>query len=132
MSFDSVDGDAAWREPLSDWPPCGENWREFESEITLGLTGATIQAKDPAAAAERWSMLLDRPAVRDGDVFELALENEVVRIVPPVDEDGTGVVGVELVVNDVAAVMERARALNLETADGDVLIGGVTFHAVEG
>jgi hypothetical protein len=23
MSFDSVPGDAAWREPMSDWPPAG-------------------------------------------------------------------------------------------------------------
>src|SRR5580693_8727362 len=26
MSIDSVDGDAAWAEPRSDWPPAGPNW----------------------------------------------------------------------------------------------------------
>ena len=132
LSIDSVTGDEAWREPLSDWPPAGPNWRDFESEVTLGVTAVTIQSRDPAEAAARWSTLLDRPVTHDSGVLELALDGEVIRFVPPVDEDGTGVVGLELVVDDVEAVLERARALGLERPDGSVMIGGVAMTPVAG
>ena len=62
LSIDSVEGGGDWREERSDWPPAGPDWRGFASETSLGLAGVTIQARDPLAAAERWSMLLDRRA----------------------------------------------------------------------
>ncbi|HEX7760504.1 MAG TPA: VOC family protein [Caulobacteraceae bacterium] len=132
LSIDSVEGDPDWREPLSDWPPAGEQWRDHESEVTLGITAVTIQHRDPQVAAERWSVLLDRPVVRDGEAFELALEGEAIRFVAPVDDDGTGVVGLELVVDDVEAVLKRAEAIGVATPGGEVLIGGVTFSPVSG
>ncbi len=132
LSIDSVVGDADWREPLSDWPPAGPHWRDFESEVTLGVTGVSIQHRNPAAAAERFSELLQRPVTRDGPMFELALDNEAIRFVQPVDEDGTGVVGLELVVNDVDAVYDRAIAEGLPGGDGAIHIGGVAFTPVAG
>lgn len=132
LSIDSVEGDPDWREPLSDWPPAGEQWRDYESEITLGITAVTIQHRDPQAAAERWGALLERPIVRDGEAYELALEGEAIRFVPPVDDDGTGVVGLELVVDDVEGVLARAESIGVATPGGEVLIGGVTFSPVSG
>ncbi len=132
LSIDSVEGDAEWREPLSDWPPAGEQWRDYESEITLGITAVTIQHSDPRAAAERWGALLQRPVVQDGAAYELALEGEAIRFVTPVDDDGTGVVGLELVVDDVAAVLERASGIGVATPGGEVWIGGVMFSPVAG
>jgi hypothetical protein len=73
-----------------------------------------------------------RPVTRDGVGWELDLGEEVIRFVPPVDADGTGVVGIELVVDDVAEVRERARTLNLINDEGDILIGGVVFRALSG
>lgn len=131
LSIDSIE-DSDYREPLSDWLAAGENWRDFESETALGITAVTIQHANPKAAAERWSMLLDRPVSHDGDAFQVALENEVIRFVPPVDADGTGVVGVEIVVSDLFGVKDRANAAGLLKDDGDILIGGVSFRAVEG
>jgi len=132
LSIDSVEDDPDWREPLSDWPPAGEQWRDYESEVTLGITSVTIQHRDPQAAAERWGALLERPIVRDGEAYELALEGEAIRFVAPVDDDGTGVVGLELVVDDVEAVLQRAEAIGVLTPDREVLIGGVTFSPVSG
>ena len=132
LSIDSVDGDANWKEPLSDWPPAGDNWRDFESEVTLGITSVTIQHRDPMAAAKRWAELLGRPMAHDGEVFEVALESEAIRFVPPIDPDGTGVVGMELVVSDVEGVLERGRALGLMNDDGEVMIGGVAFRPLAG
>jgi hypothetical protein len=132
LSIDSVEGDPDWREPLSDWPPAGAQWRDYESEVTLGMTAVTIQHRDPRAAAERWSDLLGHPVVQDGDAWEIPLEGEAIRFVPPVDEDATGVIGIELVVDDVEAVLQRAEAIGVATPDGGALIGGVTFTPVSG
>ncbi|HEY5106027.1 MAG TPA: hypothetical protein VII73_04540, partial [Caulobacteraceae bacterium] len=132
LSIDSVEGDAGWREPLSDWPPAGANWRGFESETTLGLTAVTLQHRDPMAAAERWAMLLERPLAHDGEVFEIALDGEAIRFVPPVDADATGVVGLDLVVDDVDAVLDRGRKLGLARDDGTVLICGVAMRPLSG
>ncbi|MGA0601700.1 VOC family protein [Caulobacter sp. KR2-114] len=132
LSIDSVQGDPDWREPLSDWPPAGEQWRDYESEITLGMTAVTIQHRDPAAAAARWAQLLDKVALADGEAWEIALDGEAIRFVAPVDEDGTGVVGIELVVDDVDAVLQRAEAIGVRTPDDAVKIGGVTFTPVSG
>jgi hypothetical protein len=124
LSIESVEGDQDWRAQKSDWPAAGEHWREQESEVSLGIPWVAMQAKDPVAAAERWSMLLGKPVARVGDRMELALDPGVIRFVEPVDADGSGVVGFGVVVNDREAVLARARALGLE-ADGVVRLCGV-------
>ena len=132
MSIDSVVGDAGWRNRASDWPPAGPDWRGFESETSLGIASVTIQSRDPIAAAERWSMLLAEPARRAGPVMEIALDPGLVRFVEPVDADGTGVVGLDIVVRDPAAALDAARGLGLATPDGAVAICGVAIRPVAG
>jgi hypothetical protein len=130
MSFDSVPGDAAWREPMSDWPPAGPKWREHPADAALGIAAVTIQARDPLAACERWCALLDRPAQTGGDRLEIALDRGKIRFVAPVDDDGTGVVGLDIEVRDGHAALERARAAGLPVAGGAVEIGGVVIRPV--
>src|ERR1700742_1926289 len=93
MSFDSVVGDGAWREPKSDWPPAGPKWRDHQSDAALGIAAVTIQSRDPLAACERWCELLDRGASTGGEGLQIQLERGAIRFVAPVDDDGTGVVG---------------------------------------
>ena len=88
----------------------------------------TIQARDPVAACERWSELLEQPA--RGETLEVALERGVIRFVAPVDDDGTGVVGLDIEVKDADAALERARAANLPVAGGAVEICGVAVRPV--
>ncbi|MHB8529294.1 MAG: VOC family protein [Caulobacteraceae bacterium] len=130
LSIDSVERDAAWGEEKSDWPPAGPKWRAFGSRHSLGIRAVDIQARDPLAAAERWSMLLERPAVCCGDRLELALERGVIRFVPPVDEDGTGVVGLDIAVDEPARVLARAEAAGAPVGDGAVTICGVALRPV--
>jgi hypothetical protein len=132
LSIDSVEGDSGWAEPLSDWPPAGTGWRASESAGTLGLTAVAIQHRDPFGAAERWAKLLDLPLAHDGETFEINLGGEAIRFVPPIDADGTGVVGLDLVVSDVDAVLARARAIGLNCDDGAVPIGGVAIRPLPG
>jgi hypothetical protein len=132
LSIDSVVGDAAWREPKSDWPPAGPDWRDHQSAESLGIASVTIQARDPVVAAERWSMLLDKPATRDGPAMEIALDPGLIRFVEPVDADGTGVVGLDIIVRDPAAALERARRLDLATPADAVRICGVAIRLLGG
>src|SRR5271169_5646229 len=128
LSIDSVVGDAAWREPKSDWPPAGPDWRDHESTDSLGIASVTIQARDPVAAAERWSMLLDRPATRRDEAMEIALDPGVIRFVQPVDADGTGVVGLDIVVQPPAGALAAAHRLGLPATDDTVTICGVAIR----
>jgi hypothetical protein len=130
LSIDSVEGDEAWQEPTSDWPPAGPDWRDFQSDISLGIASVTIQARDPRAAGERWSVLLDRRATRVGRAIEITLEPGLIRFVPPVDQDGTGVVGMDIRVPDPAAILARARVLGIPVERQAVTIGGVAIWPV--
>ena len=132
MSINSVVGDAGWRDSRSDWPPAGPDWRGFESQTSLGIASVTIQARDPVAAAERWSMLLAEPARRAGSAMEIALDPGLIRFVEPVDADGTGVVGLDIVVRDPAAAFDAARRLGLPTSEDSIRICGVAIRPVKG
>jgi hypothetical protein len=125
MSIDSVENDPKWREPQSEWPPAGPAWREHQSEESLGIASVTIQAQDPVAAAERWSMLLDRPVKRSGEVLELELEPGKIRFCAPVDSDGTGVVALDIKVRDPDDVIANARVAGVTTDGKTVTICGV-------
>jgi hypothetical protein len=127
LSIDSVVGDDGWREPKSDWPPAGPDWRDHESTKSLGIASVTIQARDPLAAAERWSMLLGKPATRRDAALEIALDPGLIRFVEPVDADGTGVVGLGIRVDDPAGALARAGKLGL-AEESVVRICGVAIE----
>lgn len=130
LSIDSVDGDAAWEAPMSDWPPAGPDWRKHGSPDALGIAAVTIQSRDPLGACERWCHLLDRGACADGERLEIRLERGAIRFVSPVDDDGTGVVGLDIEVRDGHLALERARAAGLPVAAGAVEICGVVVRPV--
>lgn len=130
MSIDSVVGDKGWREPMSDWPPAGPDWRDHPSSQALGISAVTIQSRDPLSACERWCELLDRPARTGGDTLEIGLERGAIRFVAAVDDDGTGVVGLDIEVKDAAGALDRARQAGLPVAAGAVEICGVAIRPV--
>ena len=130
LSIDSVEGDAAWEAPDSDWPPAHDHWRDFPSDISLGITAVTIQSRDPAAAAARWGMLLDEPVTAGADGPEIELSPGLIRFAPSIDADGTGVIALDMRVKDVDAVLASARAAGALTIDGVVHIGGVAVRPV--
>jgi len=130
MSLDSVPGDVHWRESKSNWPPAGPNWRDHQSDAALGIAAVTIQSRDPLAACERWCTLLDRPATTAGEALEIALDRGKIRFTAPVDDDGTGVVGLDVEVRDGQAALERAAAAGLPVAAGAAQICGVVIRPV--
>ncbi len=130
LSIDSVEGDAGWREAKSEWPPAGPEWRRHESVGSLGISAVTIQSRDPLGACRRWCELLDRHATNVGGGFQIGLDRGVIRFVGPLDDDGTGVVGLDIEVSDASAALERARTAGLPVAAGAIEICGVVIRPV--
>jgi hypothetical protein len=126
-SIDTEGDGSSWKERMGKWPPAGKDWREHASPAeTLGIAGATVQSRDPAATARRWGELLQ--AERDGTT--LKFDGSTLGFVEPVDADGTGVIGVDIAVRDPAAVLAKARAADLEVKDGAVRICGTAIRPV--
>jgi hypothetical protein len=129
LSIDDTPG-SGWREPMGDWPPASAHWRSFGSDVSRGVESVTIQARDPRAAAERFSLLLDRPWEADGAALAVRLDQGVIRFVDPVDEDGTGVVGLDVRVADPQGAIARAAADRLPLRGGGVVICGTAIRPV--
>lgn len=126
-SIDSVVGNENWFEPDSDWPPAGPDWRAAKSANARAILGASVQTKAPAALAARWGELLDAKVEERAAGPEIRLARGFVRFVEPVDEDGTGVVGLDISMDDPEAALAEAKRLGLPIAGNAVDIGGVRF-----
>ena len=127
-SIDTAGDGSTWRERYSDWPPAGKSWRETSAPPDIiGIVGASVQARDPKAAAACWSKLLQ--VRRDGTA--LSFDSSTVRFVEPVDSDGTGIIGIDVAVADPAKIISRAQERNVPVKNGKVLIGGTFFSLVK-
>jgi hypothetical protein len=127
-SIDTVEHDADWREPRSKWPPAGKHWRDFPAGKALGIGAVDIQARDPRAAAERWSILFEAPNRADNTQ---TYARGVVRFVEPRDADGTGVIGLDIEVADPDENLAAARKLGLPERNGAILICGTWMKPVK-
>jgi hypothetical protein len=125
-SIDTVEDDAAWREPLSKWPPAGKDWKDFPADKALGIKAVDIQHPNPKAAAERWHELFEAPVEGATQTFAKGQ----IRFVEPRDADGTGVIGLDIAVKDVAESQAAGRKLKLEEKDGAFLICGTWMKPV--
>jgi hypothetical protein len=126
-SIDMVDDGASWREPMGKWPPAGKSWLDSRApEDVLGITGATVQTREPEKTAQHWADLLE--AERHGDA--VALDGSVLRFVHPVDADGTGVIGIDIAVRNPAAVLERANRNGIPVKNDAVWICGTALRPV--
>ncbi len=125
-SIDTVEDDKTWREPLSKWPPAGKDWKDFPADKALGIKAVDIQHPNPKAAAERWHELFEAPVEGTTQTFAQGQ----IRFVEPRDADGTGVIGLDIAVKDVAESQAAGRKLKLEEKDGAFLICGTWMKPV--
>jgi hypothetical protein len=125
-SIDEVPGaDVSERE--GPWPPAGD-WRAHRSSADVaGLSCVTIQAPNPKAMAGRWAELLDT-AISGSEV---KLDRGVIRFVEPVDQDGTGVVAIDVEHKRPAEVLTLAKQVGLETTAHAFRICGITINLVQ-
>lgn len=115
--------------------PAGPHWRNAVSDArVLGITGAVLQAEDPAALATRWGRILQRTVERATDHWYLQLDNATLRFVVACDDRGDGLAGIEIAVHDNAAIRATAEARGLVTDAAGVFVGGIHFslHSNDG
>lgn len=130
-SVDSVTGADDWFDLDSDWPPAGREWRNARSDNATGIRAVAIQSRAPGKLAERWGELLQGEVAMADDGPEVCLARGVIRFVDPVDEDGTGVVGIDIAMRERGKALEKARQLGLPVSGHTVRIGGVDFALLE-
>lgn len=130
-SVDSVTGVEDWFHPDSDWPPAGKDWRNARSDNATGIRAVAIQSQAPAKLAERWAELLQGEIVMEDDGPELRMARGVIRFVDPVDEDGTGVVGIDIAMRDRDKALDTAQRRGLPVTGHTVRICGCDFHLSE-
>jgi hypothetical protein len=126
-SIDTEGDGSTWKEPFGKWPPAGKDWKQqLSSPETLGIVGATVQARDPQAAARRWGELLQTRC----EGATLFFDGSKVKFVAPIDADGTGIVGIDIAVKDPSAVLARARDHGIAVKGDAVWISGAAFTPV--
>ncbi len=114
--------------------PAGPHWQAaVRTERVQAITGAVLQAADPAALAARWARILQREAAAHGGEHRIALDNASLRFVAAADGRGEGLAGIDVQVRDAAAVLAAAAARGCATDAGGVHVGGVRFelHAAQ-
>ncbi len=130
-SIDSVTGVGDWFNRDSDWPPACKRLAEREEPQRDRDPRRVDPGGGLAALAARWGELLDAKVEEGEGGPELRLARGTVRFVEPVDEDGTGVVGIELAMADPEAALGRAREIGLPVEGNAVDICGVRFELGE-
>ncbi len=109
-----------WADPQESWRWAGPSWTgQAPEHAPGGVTGLTIEVKDPSAAAQRWAAVLGISAADDGSsaVVVLSSSGQRLRFVPARADHGDGITAVTI-----AGL----------PGGGPVEIGGVSFVSEEG
>jgi hypothetical protein len=115
--------------PAASWRWGGPDWRVLPGPRgAQRVRGLALISPDPAALAQRWAKVLDRPApVEHGKGWRLALQDGFAQF----DLSSTGREGVSafaLEVQDQAAVLKRAQAMGLAVDGAWVELLGARLH----
>ena len=95
VEIDSV-RNTNYREKYADWPPAGNNWRQYINEdYVSGIIGATIASTDPKSLSELWSEVLDSELSVKNDMPVILLENAEIKFTHAKD-NYTDLVGLDI------------------------------------
>lgn len=125
-SFFEVD----WHEefaPTGHWGPAGgTGWEDkIDTSVTAEISGAELQADDPAEMAAHWATIA---GVEVGPDNTVALANATLRFVGDLDGRGPGLSAVDIRANDKTRLMEVATARGLSTGPDTVTLCGTRFQ----
>jgi hypothetical protein len=114
-----------WAAPEQSWHWAGPAWTgQAPDHAPGGVTGLTIEVKDPAATAQRWAAVLGIPADSDGSTVHLESSGQRLRFVPARDGQGEGITEVTI-----AGLPVKGQR---EAGGGPWMIGGVRFAGEKG
>jgi hypothetical protein len=126
IEFNHTDGSD---DDFGPYPPAGPDWQEsIRHDVTRALTEVVLQSPDHYDLAQHWSNIIGVPltSARNDDP-QIAFSNGCLRFAKGQREL---LAGLTFRVNDVAQVIDRARARGCPLAVDAFLLGGVTFHVV--
>ena len=110
------------------WHPAGPDWqRAKQLDRVAGILAAEIQCEDPGAVSKKWAEIAQLP-LKDNS---LDLDNATLRFVDCLDGRPEGLGGIDLICNDLGAVLESARKLGAQTGDNQVMLGGIRINLVK-
>jgi hypothetical protein len=115
-------------EPPGSWRWGGPDWQtRRRSQVVASITGATIEARKPAAMAERWSAVLGCPLESGGSSPTMTLDPGAIGFVPAA-ERGEGLSAVRLASLDADRALAEARKRKLSTDGSRIQICGTWFE----
>jgi hypothetical protein len=119
-------------QPLPPWGPAGPNWQQFrKTDVVDAITAAELQSDNPAALADRWSAVLDRPLKRTPNgAPQIALDDATLRFVQATDGRGEGLGGIDVRTVDRDRVLHSAEAINARLSDDLILLTGIRIRLV--
>ena len=114
---------------LGAYGPAGPHWQQqAEARHARTISGAVLQSPDPRRLARRWADILRRHAVREGDGYEIQLDNARLGFVEALDGRGEGLAAIRIEAVDPAHVLEAARARRAIGGAGQIVVGGVRWE----
>jgi catechol 2,3-dioxygenase-like lactoylglutathione lyase family enzyme len=124
LSIDAMNPAAHWEWGGPDWAAHAHNG------VSVGITGAEIQAADPAAVARRWAYVLGRPIELDGGAFRIDLDGGTLRFTVVTDARGGGLAAFDVAVRNPAALRAAASSRGLLSAGGAVMLAGTRVNLI--
>ena len=118
-------------DPAGPWSPAGDNWQQVKNtDVTVAMTAAEIQADNPDLLAERWAAVVDRLVEDRGGVPTIRLDDATLRFVPITDGRGEGLGGLDLQVVDKQRVKTAAATRGCAVEGDMVMVCGVRIRLV--
>jgi hypothetical protein len=116
-----------WMDPPDSWRWAGPRWREHvRTGVVDAITGVEVQGPDPAALADRWGRVLDRPPEPAGRrEWRIALDAGAVHFGPDRDGRGEGLSGIRVRARDPERLLATAREQGLGVEAGAIAIRGI-------
>ena len=112
------------------WEPAGGT--DWKKHVRTGrvreLAGVELQCTDPAALAAKWAHVADIPVTSPGGIPSVQLANASLRFIKTADARGSGLCGVDLVVNDRDGILREARQRGCHAGDNHVIVCGTRFY----
>lgn len=116
-------------DPMGAYAPAGAGWQKaIRQDVTRRMAAAEIECPQPAAFAERWGRILQRPVrpLSEGK-FQIALDTGAINFLPGGAPEPV-LAGIELQVLDKQRVVCAARGRNCLATDGRIDVCGVRFR----
>jgi hypothetical protein len=111
------------------WHPAGPTWEEAISTApVIAMKGAILQTSNPCGLAQQWGQTLDREIVQTAKGFGIELDNALLEFVPPIDDRGDGLVGINIEVSDIDYILKAASKVGLPITKDSVTICGTHFY----